>query len=84
MAPPAAVDVRNVRASTQFHLREFLSVRAQLQQGGSFELESRLRNQAGILIGDLSNLQAEVRALAKAAENQRWRRFLVGGAMYVV
>lgn len=75
------MDVRNVKASAQFHLREFLSVRGKMQQGGSFELESRIRNQAGLLLGDLSTLQAEVRALAKAAESSRWKRFLVGGAM---
>ncbi|TWU79070.1 hypothetical protein ED733_008638 [Metarhizium rileyi] len=84
MAPPAALDVRNVKASAQFHLREFLRVRDQLQQGDDtarYELESRLRNQVGMLLGDLSTLQAEVRALAKAAEKRRWRRFFLGGAI---
>ncbi|KHN99353.1 uncharacterized protein MAM_03051 [Metarhizium album ARSEF 1941] len=87
MVPPAALDVRNIKASAQFHLGEFLRVRGQLQQqqqgGGAarFELESRLRSRAGMALGDLSTLQAEVRALAKAAEGHRWRRFLVGGAI---
>lgn len=84
MAPPVPLDIRNVKASARFHLREFLRVRSQLQEGGGaarFELESRLRSQVGLALGDLSTLQAEMRALAKAAENHRWRRFLVGGAM---
>ncbi|KID76511.1 uncharacterized protein G6M90_00g073820 [Metarhizium brunneum] len=84
MAPPVPLDIRNVKASARFHLREFLRVRSQLQEGGGaarFELESRLRSQVGLALGDLSTLQAEVRALAKAAENHRWRRFLVGGAI---
>ncbi|KAG8427958.1 hypothetical protein J3459_006140 [Metarhizium acridum] len=81
---PVPLDICNVKASARFHLREFLRARSQLQQGGGaarFELESRLRSQVGMALGDLSTLQAEVRALAQAAENHRWRRFLLGGAI---
>jgi hypothetical protein len=81
MAAPAPLDVHNVKSTAQFHLREFLSAREKLRRGGSYELQSHLRNQAGLVLGNLSTLQAEVRALAKEAENHRWRRFLVGGAM---
>ncbi|KAG6000924.1 hypothetical protein E4U21_004875 [Claviceps maximensis] len=85
-APPAVVDVRNLKANAQFHLREFLSSRQKLREGGDgnitvYELESRVRTQAGMILGDLSTLQAEVRALAKNAQGSRWSRLLVGGAM---
>ncbi|KAK2594505.1 hypothetical protein QQS21_007786 [Conoideocrella luteorostrata] len=86
MLPPASMDLRNLKVNAQFHLREYLSVRNKLRQGGAggpavYELESRLRTQAGMVLGDLSNLQAEVRALAKSAQSSRWSRFLVGGAI---
>ncbi|KAG5979412.1 hypothetical protein E4U55_005188 [Claviceps digitariae] len=86
MAPPAAVDVRNLKANAQFHLREFLGARQKLRQGGEgnnavYELESRLRTQAGMVLGDLSTLQAEVRALAKTAQGNRWSRLFVGGTI---
>jgi hypothetical protein len=83
MAPPQPPDVHNVKASAQYHLREFLITRGRLQSDSSAsrELESRLRNQAGMMLSDLSTLQAEVRSLAKAAESGRWKRFLLGGAM---
>lgn len=86
MAPPVAVDVRNIKASAQFHLREYLSVKRKIRQDGDgstavYELESRLRAQAGMVLGDLGTLQAEVRALAKSAQGSRWSRILVGGTM---
>ncbi|KAG5931079.1 hypothetical protein E4U53_001956, partial [Claviceps sorghi] len=86
VAAPAAVDVGNLKASAQFHLRELLGARQKMRRGGdgstaAYELESRLRTQARMLLGDLSTLQAEVRALAKAAQGSRWSRLLVGGAV---
>lgn len=86
MAPPVAVDVRNIKASAQFHLREYLSVKRKIRQDGDgstavYELESRLRAQAGMVLGDLGTLQAEVRALAKSAQGSRWSRILVGGTI---
>ncbi|GAB0140770.1 hypothetical protein EsHS_00001383 [Epichloe bromicola] len=86
MVPPAAVDVRNIKASAQFHLREYLSVKKKIRQGGDastavYELESRLRARAGMVLGDLGTLQAEVRALAKSAQGSRWSRILVGGTI---
>ncbi|KAG5918470.1 hypothetical protein E4U42_006841 [Claviceps africana] len=83
---PAAVDVGNLKASAQFHLRELLGARQKLRQGGdagaaAYELESRLRTEARMLLGDLSTLRAEVRALAKTAQGSRWSRLFVGGAI---
>lgn len=87
-ALPVSVDVHNLKANAQFHLREYLGVRQKIRQGGDgsqavYTLESRLRTEAGMVLGELSTLQAEVRALAKSAQDSRWSRFFVGGAMYV-
>ncbi|KAG5981883.1 hypothetical protein E4U54_006489, partial [Claviceps lovelessii] len=85
VAPPAVVDVRNLKANAQFHLREFLGVRQEIRRVGhennaAYELESRLKTETGMILGDLSTLQAEVRALAKTAQGGRWSRLFVGGA----
>ncbi|KAG6110193.1 hypothetical protein E4U13_005483 [Claviceps humidiphila] len=78
-ALPVSVDVHNL-------LREYLGVRQKIRQGGdgsqaAYALESRLRTEAGMVLGELSTLQAEVRALAKSAQDSRWSRFFVGGAI---
>ena len=78
-------NIRNINVNCRYGLREYLSLRKKLTlpegpgSTSNLELENRLRHQSGILMGDLNILQAEVRALAKAAQNHRWRRWLVGG-----
>jgi hypothetical protein len=49
----------------------------------TLDLESRIRAQAGLVSAELRTLHAEVRDLAKSAQNHRWRRWIVGGAMLV-
>ncbi|KAJ6443182.1 Histone acetyltransferase ESA1 [Purpureocillium lavendulum] len=76
------LDVRGVKASCQFGLRELLGMqRSQRESGGAAGLEPRIRVQAGLVLGDLRMLQDEVRALVKAAENHRWRRWIFGGVI---
>ncbi|PHH89874.1 hypothetical protein CDD83_5047 [Cordyceps sp. RAO-2017] len=76
------VDIRNVRASCLFGFREYVTLRRKRQRldgsAAALEVESRLRAQANLVVGDIRTLQFEVRGLAKAAENQRWRRWLLG------
>ncbi|KAG5963519.1 hypothetical protein E4U58_003537 [Claviceps cyperi] len=85
-ALPVPLDVHNLKANTQFHLREYLGLRQKIRQGddgsqAAYALESRLRTEAGMVLGELSTLQAEVRALAKSAQDSRWSRFFMGGAI---
>lgn len=93
-APPAPVnttfapppqDVRNLRVSVQYNLREYLSLRDKLRQSNgsatNLELDGRFRYQAGATMGDLRSLQSELRGMVKAAENHRWRRWVVGGGL---
>lgn len=84
MDVPRPVDIRNVKASCQFGLREYLELqrRRQHSAGASTSgLEPRIMAQANVVLGDLRTLQSEIRGLAKAAENHRWRRWLFGGVM---
>lgn len=78
-------DIRNVRASCLFGLREYVNLQRKRQRldGGSatLEIESRIRGQAHLVAGDLRTLQREMRGVAKAAEDQRWRRWLVGSVL---
>ncbi|KPM37623.1 hypothetical protein AK830_g8937 [Neonectria ditissima] len=76
-------DLQAHKTNCQFGLREYLSLQRRRQTGDSamspYELDSRIREQAYILVGDLRILQGEVRGLAKVAENHRWRRWIIGG-----
>ncbi|KAM4062042.1 hypothetical protein HRG_008910 [Hirsutella rhossiliensis] len=79
------IDIRNVRASCLFGLREYVTLQRKRQHvdgsTSAMELESRIRGQANLVAGDLRTLQSEIRGLAKAAEDQRWRRWLLGGVI---
>lgn len=78
-----SVDVRNVRASCLFGLREYMTLQRKRQrlEGGAPapELDSRIRAQANLVAGDLRTLQAQVRGMVRAAEDRRWRQWLLGG-----
>ena len=79
-------DLKSLKTNCQFALREYLSL--QRRRGrydastATIDLESRIRAQGEVLLGQLKILQGEVRSLAKQAENHRWRRWIIGGAMY--
>ncbi|KAK7415156.1 hypothetical protein QQX98_006100 [Neonectria punicea] len=81
--PTSLRDLQALKTNCQFGLREYLSLQRRRQTGDSamspYELDSRIREQAYILLGDLRVLQGEVRGLAKVAENHRWRRWIIGG-----
>ena len=85
VAPTGPIDVRNVKASCQFGLREYLTLQRERQRFDArtpaFDLERRISAQASAVLNDLRTLQSEVRSLAKAAEKHRWRRWLFGGVM---
>ena len=47
-------------------------------------MEERIHRQAGLAIADLRALRKEVSYRLKVAESHRWRRWLLGGMLYVV
>lgn len=82
-APPP-LDIRVIQTNCQVNLLELISLQGKAAAvGTSRETEARLRSQSGLLLEDLRALQVEVKARIKAAENHRWRRWLVGGGVYV-
>jgi hypothetical protein len=78
-------ELRALRTNCQFNLREYISLQRQRRSGdasiSAYELETRIRNQTTFVLNDLRILQGEVRSIAKEAENHRWRRWIIGGAM---
>ncbi|WYZ44881.1 hypothetical protein EsH8_VIII_000197 [Colletotrichum jinshuiense] len=77
-------DLKSVKTSTQFALREYLSLqkkRGRLEGATSFELEDQVRAQGRVLLGDLKTLRKEVAVMIKDGENHRWRNWLIGGAV---
>ncbi|EFQ33918.1 uncharacterized protein GLRG_09062 [Colletotrichum graminicola M1.001] len=81
---PTPQDLKSVKISTQFALREYLALqrkRGRLDGATSLELEDQIRNQGRILLGDLKFLRKKVGVLIKEGENHRWRNWLIGGAV---
>ncbi|KAK1984673.1 hypothetical protein LZ30DRAFT_585624, partial [Colletotrichum cereale] len=77
-------DLKSVKTSTQFALREYLSLqrkRGRLDGAASLDLEDQIRSQGRIVLGDLKFLRKEVGVLIKDGENHRWRNWLIGGAV---
>ncbi|UNI20484.1 hypothetical protein JDV02_006565 [Purpureocillium takamizusanense] len=78
--PGQDLDMRDLKTSCQVGLRELSGMqRLRRESGGAAGVESRIRAQAGLVLGDLRALQDEVRGLVKAAEDHRWRRWIFGG-----
>ncbi|KAF7545999.1 hypothetical protein G7Z17_g8743 [Cylindrodendrum hubeiense] len=84
-APTSLRELQALKTNCQFGLREYLSLQRRRQTGDSamsaYELDTRIRAQAGTVLSDLRVLQGEVRDIAKEAENHRWRRWIIGGAI---
>ncbi|KAH7163506.1 hypothetical protein B0J13DRAFT_431525 [Dactylonectria estremocensis] len=84
-APTSLRELQALKTNCQFGLREYLSLQRRRQTGDSamspYELDTRIRAQAGTLLSDLRVLQSEVRDMAKKAESHRWRRWIIGGAI---
>lgn len=77
-------DLRSLKTSTQFALREYLSLqrkRDRLEGATSLELEDQIRAQGRVVLGDLKTLRKEVGVVIKEGENHRWRNWLIGGAV---
>ena len=91
---PAPTDVKQLKSQCQFNLREYQALlrrrqQQQQQQHGaaaaasttSVEVESRLRTQQNLVLANLRMLQDEVKVMVRSAENHRWRKWLLGGAV---
>jgi hypothetical protein len=78
--------LKSSKTAVESSLREYISLQATKRRysgnGGSDpEMEQRIRMQHDVVLGDLQTLRRDVSALVKAAENQRWRRWLIGGVV---
>lgn len=84
-APTNLRELQALKTNCQFGLREYLSLQHRRKTGDSamsaYELDTRIRAQAGTVLSDLRVLQSEVRDIAKEAESHRWRRWIIGGAI---
>lgn len=79
-------DLPTLKSHCQYGLREYMTLQRQRRRvdgtsTSTIDLENRLRGQQGVVISDLMLLYGEVRTMVKAAEGNRWRRWLMGGAM---
>ncbi|KAM0425151.1 hypothetical protein ACHAPT_009712 [Fusarium lateritium] len=85
MAPTSLRELQALKTNCQFGLREYLSLQRQRRSGDSamsaYELDTRIRNHTTVILSDLRILQSEVRGIGKEAENHRWRRWIIGGAI---
>ncbi|WZH47954.1 Sodium glutamate symporter [Fusarium acuminatum] len=85
VVPADLRELQALRTNCQFNLREYMSLQRQRRGGDSavsaYELETRVRHQTMMVLNDLRILQGEVRSIAKEAENHRWRRWIIGGAI---
>ncbi|KAK5996950.1 hypothetical protein PT974_02298 [Cladobotryum mycophilum] len=82
-APNTPLDIKSVKSTCQQNLQELIRLQRQRHSfgatAGAGDLEWQIRGQTGVLLEQLKTLQAEVRKMAKSAQNHRWRRWLIGG-----
>jgi hypothetical protein len=81
LASPTKSDLRNLKSSSEFSLREYMSLQHRRYATDEPGFEERLRLQAATALADLRALRKQVSTLVRAAESHRWRRWLVGGIM---
>lgn len=75
-------DIRATRSAAEFTLREYMALQRRRYHSGETETGMRDRLRAASLV-ELRTLRREVSALVKAAEAHRWRKWLLGGALWV-
>lgn len=83
VATIAKPSLKATRLATESTLREYMNMQRVRRLKTEPGMDERLRIQAATALGDLRSLREEVADLVKAAEKHRWRRFLVGGVMYI-
>ncbi|KAK3934840.1 hypothetical protein QBC46DRAFT_398840 [Diplogelasinospora grovesii] len=74
-------DLQDSKSTTEFALREYMSMQRRRYKTDEVGIEERLRIQASTVLGDLRALRKDVSELVKDAESHRWRRFIFGGAI---
>ena len=72
-------DLKATRSGAEFALREYLSLQRRRYRTDEPRIEDRIRLQAAAAVGELRTLRKEISAVVKAAENHRWRKWLLGG-----
>ncbi|KAL8298002.1 hypothetical protein RB597_007034 [Gaeumannomyces tritici] len=79
--------LRGARLTTESALREYMALqRRRNHAAGSdgVDIGARIKLQSGVLVGELYQLRRRVADLVKAAEQHRWRRWLIGGIVGTV
>lgn len=81
---PSPTDIKQLKSQCQFNLREYQALQRKRVRPGStatLEIDGRLKGQQNIVLANLRELQDEVKVLVREAENHRWRKWLLGGAV---
>lgn len=79
-------DIKSVKLNCYGSLEEYLSLQKKRQSLGPTaapDLDDRMRSSATRALVDLQTLRQEVSILIKDAQGSRWRKWLIGGAVYV-
>ena len=83
LATAAKPNLGEVKTATEFALREYMSLQRRRYRTDEPGADERLRIQAATVLGDLRALRHEVSDVVRSAESHRWRRFIIGSALYV-
>ena len=75
----ATRDLKATRSGAEFALREYLTLQRRRYRTDEPGIEERIRLQAVTAISELRTLRKEISVVAKAAENHRWRKWLLSG-----
>lgn len=75
----ASRDLKATRSGAEFALREYLTLQRRRYRTDEPGVEERIHRQAITAIGELRTLRKEIAVVAKAAENHRWRKWLLSG-----
>ncbi|KAI0508709.1 hypothetical protein F5B22DRAFT_388965 [Xylaria bambusicola] len=80
--PFVGTSIKSMKIAAESSLREYAALQKQgAVAGGGNE---RLRPQGGLAASDLRALRAEVTAVLKRAQNERWRKWLLGGIVAAI
>lgn len=84
--PGSAVDASQLLTQCRFVLSEYQGLLARRRRASTAslnEIDARVRGQQAAVLHSLGELQIEVHDMVKEAKNHRWRKWLLGGVVYV-
>ncbi|KAF4125433.1 hypothetical protein GMORB2_4273 [Geosmithia morbida] len=83
LPPGSAVDASQLLTQCRYILSEYQGLlrRRKASATSVADLDARLRGQQMAVLHSLGELQIEVHSMLKEAQNHRWRKWLLGGAI---